>query len=49
MLLMSNQKHELCGDSDFTNAQSPNASDRLLFTVQPLQNRLSDSRIYRGL
>lgn len=49
-LLTSDRKHELYADGDaFPNAQRLNGSDRLLFTVQPLQNRLSDSRIYWSL
>lgn len=40
---MSNQKQELHIDGAFI--KRPNASDRLLFTFQALQNRLSDSRI----
>lgn len=40
---MSNQKQELHIDGAFI--KRPKASDRLLFTFQALQNRLSDSWI----
>lgn len=46
VFLMSKQRQKLYADDDFTSTKCPNASERLLFTFQPLQNRLSDSRIY---